>query len=228
MLRHAPAGISLARLFVAVWLLRLAWQGKRTACSTLMAVSVLADLADGILARRVGDPVALRRQRRIDRQADAVFTVAAPLAACRLCPEAPGQLRMPIAALVLVQAAGMLACLSRFRRLPRYYSSAYKWCAGAVGLALAGRVAGGYLRVGLRPALWLLTLAHLEALGITLLLDSFRQPVRSIRWVRLRRADVGIDCAVLSLEDQGRDQWIDGMYERGLSTTLRPADSVAG
>jgi phosphatidylglycerophosphate synthase len=180
-LQHVPAAISLARLLAIPAIARMAWRGERRRCCVALAGSVLVDLADGIVARRVPNAAALRRQRALDGVADAVFFVAAPLCAVRLRPALPREERAGLAGLALCQGLSTLACLVRFGRLPRYRSASYKWCAGALGFALAGRVAGGPWRLAFRPALGALSLAHLEAAAITLLLDRYREPIRSVQ-----------------------------------------------
>lgn len=187
-LRHVPAGLSLLRLVAAPPVVRLAQRGARGPCSAAMAALVAVDLADGILARRIGDPVALRRQRRLDGIADLAFCAIIPLCVGRLRPEMVREERVPIALVTAAQGASVLACLARFGRLPLYHTAAYKWTSGTLGAALAGRIAGGWLSAGFRPAVALLALAHLEALAITLLLDTYRRPVVSV-WTVLEKTE---------------------------------------
>ena len=178
--RHIPAGLSVLRLFAVPWVVRLARQRARGRCCAAMATLVGIDLADGILARRIGDPVALRRQRRMDSAADLAFAMAVPPCVYWVRPELLRQERGPITLVVAAQAASLVACYARFGRLPRYHTEAYKWSSGTMGVALAARVAGGPLAIAFRPAVALLVLAHLEALAITLLLDAYRQPVATV------------------------------------------------
>ena len=178
--RHIPAGLSVLRLFAVPWVVRLARQRARGRCCAAMATLVGIDLADGILARRIGDPVALRRQRRMDSAADLAFAMAVPPCVYWVRPELLRQERVPITLVVAAQAASLVACYARFGRLPRYHTAAYKWSSGTMGVALAARVAGGRLAIAFRPVVALLVLAHLEALAITLLLDAYRQPVATV------------------------------------------------
>ena len=180
MLTHIPAGMSVLRLLAVPWVVKLARRGARDRCCAAIATLVGIDLADGILARRVGDPAALRRQRWMDSAADLAFAVVVPPCVYWVRPELLRQERGPITLVVTAQAASLVACYARFRRLPRYHTEAYKWSSGTMGVALAARVAGGRLAIAFRPAVALLVLAHLEALAITLLLDAYRQPVATI------------------------------------------------
>jgi phosphatidylglycerophosphate synthase len=189
--RELPVALSLLRLLVIPWLVRLAYLNRRvTWCATLAAL-MSVDLADGIIARRTGDARTICRQRRLDGLADAILFAVAPPCAYRLRPRLVREERVAIGLLLAAQGASLAACLLRFRRLPRYRSFAYKWSAGSLGFALAGRLAGGLPALAFRPAMALLTLAHLEALAITLSLDAFRQPVASVWAVRrsLKRDD---------------------------------------
>ena len=178
--RHTPVGMSVLRLLAVPWVVRLARRGARGPCCAAIATLVGIDLADGILARRIGDPTALRRQRRMDGVADLAFAVAIPPCVYWVRPELLRQERIPITLVVAAQAASLVACYTRFGRLPRYHTTAYKWSSGTMGVALAARAAGGRLGIAFRPAVALLVLAHLEALAITLLLDAYRQPVATL------------------------------------------------
>jgi phosphatidylserine synthase len=178
--RHIPAGLSVLRLLAVPWVVRLAQRRARGRCCAAIATLVGIDLADGILARRIGDPIALRRQRALDGVADVALFVTAPLCARRLRPTLVRQEAVPITIVAAAQAASLVACYARFGRLPRYHTEVYKWSSGTMGVALAARVAGGRLALAFRPAVALLVLAHLEALAITLLLDSYRQPVATL------------------------------------------------
>jgi CDP-diacylglycerol--glycerol-3-phosphate 3-phosphatidyltransferase len=169
------------------WIVGRALRGARRQCCAAIAGSVLIDLADGILARRIGDPHALRLQRRLDGATDAVFVVAAPLCAYRLQPALLYEERAAITLLGLCQIGSLVICYARFGRLPRYHTAAYKWSAGTLGVMLAGRVAGGWLSLGFRPAMVAVATAHLEALAISLLLETYRTPVHSLRTVLKER-----------------------------------------
>lgn len=178
--RYAPAGLSAARLLAVPWIVARARRGARHQWCAAIAGSVLLDLADGMLARRIGDRHALHLQRRLDGAADAVFVVAAPLCAYRLRPALVGEERAAIALLGLCQLGSLLTCYARFGRLPRYHTATYRWSAGTLGVALAGRVVGGRWGLGFRPAMAAVAVAHLEALAISLRLDAYRTPVPSL------------------------------------------------
>ncbi|MGI8552588.1 MAG: CDP-alcohol phosphatidyltransferase family protein [Dehalococcoidia bacterium] len=184
---HLPAGLSALRLLALPWVVGYARRGERSRWSAAIGLLIGADLMDGILARRIGDPDALRRQRALDGPADAALTIVAPLCAYRLRPHLLSEERVPLLLLATAQAASATACLGKFRRLPRYHTRMFRWSIGALGFALAGRVLGGRLCLAFRPAVALVTLAHVEALAITLLIERYQQPVRTIREIVLHR-----------------------------------------
>jgi len=184
--RHLPVALSLLRLLAMPWLAWLACRNRRAPWCATLATLMSVDLADGIIARRIGDAETICRQRRLDGLADAVLFAVAPPCAYRLRPQLVREEWLAIGLLLAAQCASVAACLLRFRCLPRYRTFTYKWSAGALGFALAGRIAGGPAAKVFRPAMALLTLAHLEALAITLSLDTFRQPMASL-W-RVHRA----------------------------------------
>jgi hypothetical protein len=181
------------RLLVVPWIVERALRGARRQYCVAIAGSVLVDLADGILARRIGDPHALRLQRQLDGATDAVFVVVVPLCAYRLQPALLREERAAITLLGLCQIGSLMTCYARFGRMPRYHTSAYKWSAGTLGVMLAGRITGGWLSLGFRPAMAAVAVAHLEALAISLLLDAYRTPVHSLREVLKERnvPDIG-------------------------------------
>src|SRR5205085_12145001 len=118
--RHIPAGMTVLRLLAVPWVVRLAQRGARGRCCAAMATLVGIDLADGILARRIGDPAALPRQRRMDGATDLAFAAAVPPCVYWVRPELLRQERGPITLVVTAQAASLVACDARFTRLPRY------------------------------------------------------------------------------------------------------------
>jgi phosphatidylglycerophosphate synthase len=150
--RHTPAGMSLLRLLAVPWVVRLAHRRARGRSCAAVATLVVINLADGILARRIGDPTALRCQRALDSVADVALCLTAPLCARRLCPTLLRQEAVPITIFAAAQAASLVACYARFGRLPRYHTEAYKWSSGTMGVALAARVAGGRLAIAFRPS----------------------------------------------------------------------------
>ncbi len=180
-MRYAPAALSACRLLAVPWIAWQAAHGARDRWRLAVVASVVVDLADGMLARRIGDPVALRRQRCLDGLADTVFSAAVPLGAWQLRPDLPRAERTPIVLFATAQMTSLVACGVRFGCLPRYRTAAYKWSSGALALALAWCVADGAGTMMFPPAIALLTLAHLEAVVITLRLPAYRQPVRSAR-----------------------------------------------
>jgi hypothetical protein len=98
------------RLLAVPWVVRLAHRRARGRCCAAIATLVVIDLADGILARRIGDLTALRRQRALNSVADVAPRLTAPLCARRLCPTLLRQEAVPIANFAAAQAARPIVC----------------------------------------------------------------------------------------------------------------------
>lgn len=176
-LREGPTALSAARLLVLPWLLREAQRGHRHRVSCAQITMIGVDVIDGMLARRIGHPDALRRQRRLDGLADLGLFAAAPWCAYHLCPEIAREQRRGLVALTCAQLTNLVICWSRFGRLPRYHTTLFRWSAAGVGLMLALRIESTSLGRPLRLAFLLHALAHLEAASISCQLQTYREPI---------------------------------------------------
>jgi phosphatidylserine synthase len=184
---YSPAGLSLMRLLGNVPLAILSFRGRTQSWHALATLLILLDLADGMIARRINNAAATRVQRHLDHEADAAMHVVLPASAVWLHPALLREERAYALLLVAAQTISTIACLLKFGCLPRYGTQAYRWTSGIAGVALAARLAGGRLRGAFHPAIVMLAAAHLEALLITLELDTFRRPVDGVWSIGVRR-----------------------------------------
>jgi CDP-diacylglycerol--glycerol-3-phosphate 3-phosphatidyltransferase len=156
----------------------------------MMGAMIVADVADGVVARQIGNARALRSQRRLDSVADLALYAAAPL--CTVWGR-PGLLKREVGWVVLLvsaQTASLTACLLKFRKLPRYHTELVRWSSGAMGVALAVRIACDRLVWPSRAVVGIAALAHFEAMAVTLLLDVYHDPIPTAWCVGARRRDV--------------------------------------
>src|SRR5690242_16021778 len=107
---YSPAGLSLLRLVGALPLAALSLARRARLWCALAILLILSDLADGIIARRIGDPAATRTQRGFDHLADAVMHVVLPISALWLRPTLAWEERRYILVLAAAQTTSMLAC----------------------------------------------------------------------------------------------------------------------
>jgi phosphatidylglycerophosphate synthase len=126
-----PNLLSGTRLAFVPLLLILAWHGQRTAYLSCLAISLLTDVLDGLLARLLKQKTALGA--RLDSVADFATTLSLPPCAWWLWPEVVRR-EFPYVAVALAFYLGaVLAGLLKFRRLTSYHSWLGKFAALVLG-----------------------------------------------------------------------------------------------
>lgn len=191
--RLVPTLLVWFRLVAGLAILGLSWRlgdGSRFLCAGLLALGVLSDIFDGVIARRIG--VATEALRTFDSRVDLVFWLCVAAAVLRMHPPLFGSVWPMIAALGAMELTTHLVSFVRFRREASPHHLLSKlfglglW-ALLTQMLLTGR--GGWLQ----DAVFLLGVAsQLEALAITLLLRSWRTDVRGVRQaLALRNGEAG-------------------------------------
>jgi CDP-diacylglycerol--glycerol-3-phosphate 3-phosphatidyltransferase len=149
-----------------------------------LGAGILSDVADGVMARRLGS--ATQRLRRVDSLVDTVFVLCA-LAAAWIAHSAALAPHLPMLALMLaVNVVSYIPAFIKFGRAPAYHA----YSAKASGLALFA--AGVWLFARGEAGSWLdaaivFTIpSHLDRIAITLLLPEWRTDVAGI-WTLLPR-----------------------------------------
>jgi CDP-diacylglycerol--glycerol-3-phosphate 3-phosphatidyltransferase len=170
------------RLVAGPAILGLSWslgEGSRFLCVGLLALGVLSDIFDGVIARRIG--VATEGLRTFDSRVDLVFWLCVAAAVLYMHPPLVGSVWPMIAALAAMELTTHLVSFARFRREASPHHLLSKlfglglW-ALLTEMLLTGR--GGWLQ----SAVFVLGVAsQLEALAITLLLPTWRTDVRGVR-----------------------------------------------
>ena len=157
----------------------------RPLLAVLLALGLLSDVFDGIVARRMG--LSTIPLRRLDSRVDLAFWLAAAVAAWILDP-VPLRREAPLLGAVLgLEAAGQLASFVRFRRGPcthAFLSKCWGLALGVAFVALFGRMNAGPLRFALAWGV----VSQLDVLLIVLLLPVWQSDIPSA-WhaYRLRR-----------------------------------------
>jgi len=152
----------------------------------VFVVLVTTDWVDGRIARRLGQKSTFGA--RLDSVADAALYGTLLLAAIRLKPEVL-QAEWPwiVSAAVTYAIAGA-AGVVKFRRWPAYHTRSAKICWSLNAIAVVFLFADWSVWP-LRIAMAAVSLANLESLVITLLIDEWRTDVSGV-W-RLRRRGSG-------------------------------------
>jgi CDP-diacylglycerol--glycerol-3-phosphate 3-phosphatidyltransferase len=184
-----PNLLSAFRLVAAPVLLLLALQGHREAFLWLLAVAFFTDAIDGTLARLTGQ--ASRFGAMLDSWADVAVYAAVAVSMLLLWPGLVRQESIAFGAVVASFVVPALVGLLRFRRFTSYHTRLVKVAvaASAVGLFLLLLDLAAW---PFRVAAVLATLAALEEIAITLVLDEERSNVGSLLHVlraRRRRDD---------------------------------------
>lgn len=174
---NIPNLLSGLRLAAMPVLMLLAWGGERTAFLVLYLCALLSDMLDGYLARRLGQESELGA--RLDSWGDFALYMSTPVCAWLLWPEiimreAP-YVVMVLASFTLPVLAGFL----RYRRLTSYHTWGAKLSAVLMGVSTLLLFVGGPAWP-FRLSTFILALAQLEEMAITIVLSEWRSNVPSL------------------------------------------------
>jgi CDP-diacylglycerol--glycerol-3-phosphate 3-phosphatidyltransferase len=180
-----PNLLSALRLALAPVLLVLAWTGQPVAFLAALTASLLSDLCDGWLARRLGQETPLGT--RLDSWGDLATYATVPLCAWWLWPDLLRREAPWVAAAVAAYALPIAIGWLKYRRLTSYHTWGAKLSAVLMGASALALFAGGPA-LPFRIAAAVLVLAELEEIAITATLPAWRANVPSLRHARrLRR-----------------------------------------
>ena len=184
-----PAALILFRLSLAPLVILLAAYRLSFAIAIFIAIEVLTDIFDGIIARRLN--VETERLRRADSFVDTVFFVSVAVAAWILFPEVFRRYLSLLAILIALEAVRYVYDWLKFRRAASYHMySAKAWglvlCASMVALFGFGH-AGWLLPLGIVVGI----VSDMEGLLISFLLTTQKTDVHTVfAALELRRGDL--------------------------------------
>jgi CDP-diacylglycerol--glycerol-3-phosphate 3-phosphatidyltransferase len=177
-----------AALAPVVVLLALWLPPARAAFGLCLVLAFFSDVFDGILARRLG--VATATLRRLDSIADTVFYVAATFAVWTLHPSALRERWLPLAGLVVLEAARYAFDLLKFGREASYHMWSSKLWGVALFAGFFSLLALGADNALVDAAVWVGLAADLEGLAISVVMRSWRSDVPSVvHAIRLRHSE---------------------------------------
>lgn len=174
---NVPNTLGLIRLASAPAMALLAWHGMADVFFWLLVASLLTDWVDGKLARWLDQRTAFGA--RLDSVADAAMYAALAFGVWRLHPEVLRRESLWLAAALGGYLLSLAAGFVKFGRLPTYHTRAAKTCWLLVGLAAIALFADGPAWP-VRVALIAVTLANLEAIAITAVLERPRDDIPSV------------------------------------------------
>jgi phosphatidylglycerophosphate synthase len=178
-----PNLLSASRLLVAPALLYCAWAGEAGVVLVLLGASILSDIADGQLARRLDQVSQLGGE--LDSWGDLATYLAAPICAWWIWPEAI--LREPACVIVVVVSYTATTAIGfvRYHRLKSFHT----W-SGRVSAVL---LAGGSILLLLDLPVWpmriaaaVVVISDLEEIAMMALLPQWETNVPSL-WHALER-----------------------------------------
>jgi cardiolipin synthase len=179
-----PNGLSLLRILLAPVMLVLAHQGALDAFVACLALALATDIADGKIARALGQTSA--RGAQLDSWGDLGLYVVVPIAAVWL---RPGFVRTECAwfATALASAFVPIAVgLVRFGRPTSYHTRATKLAAYVLGAAVLAAFTLAWA-LPFRVATLVLAASQLEEIAITFTLPAWRADVGSLAAARAIR-----------------------------------------
>jgi CDP-diacylglycerol--glycerol-3-phosphate 3-phosphatidyltransferase len=176
-----PNALSALRLVLAPAMLWLAWTGRETAFLVTLSVSLLSDLSDGWIARRLGQQSALGTL--LDSYGDLATYTTVPLCAWWLWPELIRAERGWVAALVAAYVSPIALGYLKYGRLTSYHTWGAKLSAVVVGSSALLLFLGGPA-LPFRAAACVLVLAEIEEIAITTILPEWRANVPSLLHAR--------------------------------------------
>lgn len=178
-LRRLPLILVYLRLLLApVLLLLAAYRPAPTAFGICLALALLSDFFDGVIARRLG--VVTAGLRRLDSFADTVFCSSAAIAVWVLHPEVIRERRFILVALVTLEVARYALDLLKFRREASYHMWSAKLWALVLFLAFFMVLVEGDGGLWVDAAILLGIGSDLEGIAISLLLPAWQHDVPSL------------------------------------------------
>lgn len=186
-MKHLPNLLSALRIAAVPALALLAWHGHASAFVALLALTLLSDVADGIVARHHGVESPLGA--KLDSWGDLAIYTTLPLFAWWLWPEVLRAESRWLALALFAYFVPTLAGLARFRRLTSYHTWMAKATAVLMGAGALVLFSGGP-SWPFHLATLVLCIEALEELCITAVLPRWTSDVRSLRQaLRLQAAE---------------------------------------
>jgi CDP-diacylglycerol--glycerol-3-phosphate 3-phosphatidyltransferase len=176
-----PNALSGLRIALVPLLLYLAWSGRSTAFLIALSGSLLSDLCDGYLARRLGQATHLGTL--LDSYGDLATYLTVPLCAWWLWPDLIRREAWYAAAIVASYTFPIALGYLKYGRLTSYHTYGAKLSAVVMGGSALLLFAGGP-PLPFRVATWILVVAELEEIAITSVLPTWRTNVPSILHAR--------------------------------------------
>jgi hypothetical protein len=186
---NVPNLLSGMRVLCAPVLMVLAWNGASAPFLGLFACGLLSDVADGALARRLGQESDFGA--RLDQWADFALWLSFPIGAWWLWPETVRRESTYVALAVVCMLLPTAIAYAKYREVPGYHTWSVKGGSVLMGIGVPLLLIFDLAWPFRGAALFQLVCA-LDELGITALFPDCRHDVPSVfHALRLRRSGAG-------------------------------------
>ena len=184
---NLPNAISALRILMVPPLVLLAFRGRRDLFTVLLATSLLMDILDGYLARRLNQQTSLGA--KLDSWGDFLTVLVYAGAAAWLQPALLKENSLWVAAAALAYIAPIAYGFGKYGRLTSYHSRLMTVTAYLMGCAVISFYAG-WSDLPLRLACGILVVAAVEEISISVMLPVWHANVRNFQHARLLRAQL--------------------------------------
>jgi len=179
----SPADAITGLRFVAVpALFWCAWHGRPAVFLAVLGIGFLSDVADGWVARRLGQTS--ERGARLDTAADVALFATVPICGSLLWPDVVRTEAPFLVVLVLSYAAPIAVGLAKYGRFTNHHTWAGKLSGWLLAVSAVVLVAGAP-SWPFRIAVAVVVVADVEEIAITVLLPHWRASVPTV-WHALR------------------------------------------
>jgi len=178
---NIPNAISLFRLLAAPVLLFLAITGNEFSFRWLLVVSLISDIADGLIAR--GLKITSKIGALLDSTADILVSIIATFAVFKFRSEFVAEHYLPVLVVIALYLLSVAIAFLRYRRLSSFHTIACRVAAYAQGIFVVLLLFRGY-----EPGLFYLmigisALAYIEELALLWLLPIWSTDVGGLYWI---------------------------------------------
>lgn len=171
-----PNIITFSRLLSVPVLAWMAYHGLNTAFAALLVLALLSDIADGVIARRLG--IHSATGAILDSTADSLLMAVIVYGIWAMHRGIFTEYGTWIIPVVVLWVLGHIAALIRFRRLASFHSYLIRAASGSVGLFASVLFIFGFVPALLYLATVICTLAVLEHFLLLLLVPDWQPDVR--------------------------------------------------
>jgi len=177
---NLPISLILFRLLLAPIIIYLAWtfdEGSKMPIVILMYLGFISDIADGIVARKMG--VSSPKLRRMDSQTDMIFWLSIGFATWHLYPDLLGANSTAIFAILAMEIMCYLISIARFGKETCTHAFLSKMWGVSLIIAFTSLIGFNHAGFPFALAIGLGLISHIDRILITLILPKWTHDIPS-------------------------------------------------